>query len=71
MTVGGMKRKVEEQIDDDDGMTELKMDSKRRKSSKNPEQTDGGPKSTTKTEPVCSNMIAKKWMISSVKTNCC
>ena len=61
--VGGMKRKLEEQKDEDeDGLTGLVMDSKRTRSSTYLDPSNGGPQSTTMTEPEFSNVIAMNLM---------
>ena len=49
--VGGKKRKVEATVD---GLTGYDMDQKRIKTSVDPEQPDGGPKSATETDPKCN-----------------
>ena len=58
MAVGGKKRNLEAQAD---GLTEMNMNTKRLKSSEDPEQTDGGPKSATRTEPDASKTMIVEW----------
>ena len=57
MVVGGRKRKVEATCAE---TPEMEMDQKRLKSSQDPEQTDGGPKSATRTEPEAFQMMKIK-----------
>ena len=62
MTIGATKRKLEERIDDVDGLTETIKNSKKLKYSEIPEQDDGGAKSTTETEPDSTKTIVMKRM---------